>query len=269
MNKDICNTIAFFVNRDIYEHAYISLFRSGESNTSIIQKEPVKKICSKQRDFNFFEIMPWVFKDLLINGKAILFFEKEITTSGDIAIAFYYPREKIIIDKNNILSNDKIVKDKYRYNFVQINANKLIRKLKYKRIVSKLSKISCLPDDALSNINSNIPVDFKNYESEKNIYALKSTNNLGGLLGRSSNDLQVTGFYSYVREIRKKRIQYELFKNLIDEINQHFQKYKKELEFDISLKIYSSIIEKFNNIEEKMKLHEIDLVSVGDLLYKF
>ena len=261
------NSIAYYLNRNVCEYAYVSLFHRTKSNIRILSRNEQVNVISKQTDFNFFNIMPYVFNDLLMSGKTILRFEKEVDENGIVLISFYYPPEKINLKRGRIVIDGKIVEHEPQYNFVAIRANKNIKKLKYKRIFKKLSNISFLPDNILTSLQSNIPVDIRTYNLEMATYCMLLTKKIGGLAELFTNDYKITDYYSYFCNIKRKKLQIELFHNLIDGINQHFEKYKDELGLDITLLQDEKYFSVYDSIEFQMEHQKLALNSIKDILY--
>lgn len=267
---DNYNKLSYFVNREICDYIYVSIFRHENSGTKLsICGNSTKKIFSPQLDFNFHEILHFVSYDLLIKGKSILFIEFDSNQNDETTINLYYPRETIKIKKKGIFVNNVLKNDCKPYNLVVISAQKYIKKLSYKKIEKELNNIETIPSNAVQNITSNIPVDLKQYEKIKNIFGLKRTNSIGSLLGESCDRLGITGYYSYIREIRKQKLQFGLFFNILDSINAHLSKYQKEIGFNISLDANKDRFNELCKLEQKIKTHEIDLCVLGDFLYKF
>ncbi|MBE7081894.1 MAG: hypothetical protein E7372_04980 [Clostridiales bacterium] len=261
------NKSSYFIIRDLCEHLYVSLFHMGESGTELINKKDGNcKIYSNQIDFNFFEVLPFLTYDLLLQNKALLYFKIEADVQNNKCIFFHEMHNNYKIRRRDIYINNKKVSNTDLCNYVVITLSKQIKSKKINRKLNSLSKINTMAtSDVL--LTQSIPIDFKWYEEKINLFALKETKEIGGLIGYDQDRLNLTGYYAYTRELRKKILQYELFFNVVDEINKHFLKFSTEIGMDIELKVDKKQYEELKSVLSKMKNHEIDLLEVGELLY--
>lgn len=263
------NKISYFIERDFCEYLYVSLFHSDRSQTKLINKNDTKnKIYNTQTDFNFFETLPSLTHDLLLRNKALLYVDIESDAQNNKEISFHAIRAKYSIKRNDIIIvNDIKVSQKDLSKYIVIKLSKEIKSKKIKKSFDTLAKINTMATNTASIIQS-IPVDFKGYEEQINLFALKETKELGGLIGHDQERLNLTGYYAYIRELKKQILQYELFFNVIDGINKHFIKFAKEIDMNIELSTEKSRYNELKDTLLEMKEHKIDLSKVSNILYK-
>ena len=262
------NKISYFIKRDLCEHLYVSLYHSDRSQTKLVYKNDTKnKIYNNQIDFNFFENLPSLTYSLLLRNKALLYFDIKSDAQNNKEISFHAIRTKYSIKRKGIIVNDIKIPQKDLCKYIIIKLSKEIKSKKIKKSFDTLAKINTMATNDVSLIQS-IPVDIKGYEEQINLFALKETKELGGLIGYDQERLNLTGYYAYVRELKKQILQYELFFNIIDEINKHFIKFSKEIDMDIELSTDKCQYNELKETLSKMKDHKIDLLKVSDILYK-
>ena len=203
---------------------------------------------------------------MLLQNEALLYFKIEADAQNNKCISFHEMHKNYKIRGRDIYINNKKVSNKDLCNYVVIKLSKQIKTKKINRKLNGLSKINTMAtSDVL--LTQSIPVDFKGYEEKINLFALKETKEIGGLIGYDQDRLNLTGYYAYTRELRKKILQFELFFNVVDAINNHFLKFSNEMDMDIELIVDKKQYEELKSVLSKMKNHEIDLLEVGKLLY--
>lgn len=261
------NKCSYYVIRDLCDYLYVSLFYSDKSGTKLVNKKATDyKIYNHQIDFNFFEVLPFLTYNLLLRDKALLYFDIKTDDQNNKVIAFYAVREDYKIKGKDIYINNKKISQDDLVKYVVILPSKMIKSKRIKKKLKILSKVNTIATTDISLVQF-LPVDFKGYEEEINLFALKETKEIGGLIGREQDTLNLTGYYAYMRELRKKILQYELFFNVVDGINKHFVNFSNKIGIDIELIVDKTQYEKLKIALSKMRNHEIDLLEVGKLLY--
>ena len=198
------NKYSYYVIRDLCDYLYVSLFYSDKSGTKLVNKKATDyKIYNHQIDFNFFEVLPFLTYNLLLRDKALLYFDIKTDDQNNKVIAFYAVREDYKIKGKDIYINNKKISQDDLVKYVVILPSKMIKSKRIKKKLKILSKVNTIATTDISLVQF-LHVDFKGYEEEIKLFALKETKEIGGLIGREQDTLNLTGYYAYMRELRKK-----------------------------------------------------------------